>query len=271
MDREEHLPDTKSGFWHYVYNIFPIYNRISDISSISNTLLKAFYHVSNMRRGTYFYEERWNYLYFWMGTKILEVLKETSEFSTIMHVAKIIRNHFDSANNINDHIYEIAANNFSDLKITYDYIQNYDTIENKFLDIHFKCTEKFDEYIKNSQSSYEKLKELCQTHGGTLCKAFSFIENIKGKKNLSKFKCEHFKSPSTATDHDGQPQESPLGASFTQEGDHIMHSLGQVPVVGGEELHHVDSPSSLSFGIALPSLGIIFLLFVLYKVNYNKI
>ncbi|SBT55855.1 PIR Superfamily Protein [Plasmodium ovale wallikeri] len=266
LDREKYLPDyTNAGFWHYVYNIFPTYKEISDIPSISNTLLKGFYHVSNMGTGTSFYEERWNYLYFWMGTKVFEALRERSKFSTIMHVAKIIRDHFDSANKINDHIYETDANNFSDLKRTYDYIQNYDTIENKFLDIHFKCTEKFDEYIKNSQSSYEKLKELCQTYDGTLCKAFSFIENRKGKKDLSKFKCEHFKSPSTAMDRDkGQPQEQPLGASFKQ-GDQIMHSVGQVPGIGGEEFHHVDSPSSLSFGIALPILGIIFLLFVLYK------
>ncbi|SBS90655.1 PIR Superfamily Protein [Plasmodium ovale curtisi] len=261
LDNLKELPIyTEADFWSFIKNGLYNHQEDRDMSSISDTLLKGFNYVSTMPRDATFYDERWNFLYFWMGEKVLNILKNTSEFSTIMHTAKLIRNKFDTSYTINDNIYEITAEEFPKLKKIYDYVQNYVTIKNKFTELDFKCTEDFSKHIQERYDAYNNLKSNC-VEGDISCKAFNVIVKSETKENLSKIECKHFKHASVVP---ARPPRMELDESsrfqiIPRENGHQFPEHGQTLT---EDSH---SSSSIFIGIALPFLGFIFILFFLYK------
>ncbi|SBT58934.1 PIR Superfamily Protein [Plasmodium ovale wallikeri] len=251
---------TDADFWSFIKKGLYSQQEDRDMSSISDTLLKGFNYVSTMSRHATFYDQRWNFLYFWMGEKVLNILKNTSEFSNIMNTAKLIRNYFDKSYTENDDIYEITAEEFPKLKKIHDYVQNYATIKNKFTQFDFKCTQDFSKYIQEGYDAYNNLKSNCN-EGDISCKAFNVIVKSESNENLSKIECKHFKaasmvparSPTMELDRSSGFQTIP-GENDQQFAEHGQNLT--------EDSH---SPSSIFIGIALPSLGIIFILFFLYK------
>ncbi|SBT57435.1 PIR Superfamily Protein [Plasmodium ovale wallikeri] len=172
----------ESDYW----NTFIRQQSIRTISTF-DTLVKGFYYASHLNKGHTFYGERWNYLYFWTGLKVLES-NDDSSFSDVMTVLKSVRDYTDK-NEEYDEFIKISKEHFKELKEIYDYLQNYETIEFRISPLNSECSLMYKEYVENSYRAYNDIKSKCQGNDiDHYCKIFKLFEQ-KYKKDIKKLTC----------------------------------------------------------------------------------
>ncbi|SBT83494.1 PIR protein [Plasmodium ovale] len=271
LDRFEVSPSIEhKERWDFITNKLRSFASIKDIH---DEILRAFYYAAYMKGDNMFYNERWHYLFYWMGYKVLNTLKSnTSEFPEIMYLFKNVRDMLDNTKTHNDIIVEISSDEFPTLKKIYDYIQNYGTINNKLSTHGYKCTQEFNEYIETGYAAYDTFRKRCISNGES-CKFFNLIFDTEEKKQLKVLKCREIKDASffRVLDEEDEDEESrsttklgePLDASqrhmSTMESSHLglsTHDSSAAPY---------NSTSSISMEILLPLFGSLFIFFVLYK------
>ncbi|SBT74012.1 PIR protein [Plasmodium ovale] len=259
--------DEHSAHWSYVKSWFPNY---PSIYSVSEKLLKCFYYVSYMRDSKYSYSERWNYLYYWMGDKILAKLDDTTSFYEVMRMYDFVRNITDSkSKNIYKEVH-ISKEDFKNLKKIYDYSQNYPTILNKIRVNDNKCSKSYKEYIQEHSDLYNQLKQKCSSKEEPCYSIFNYIKENSSHIDLSKLECTE--SESVVTSHgggrDGLSQTSLLPGGhekMLREQDSFSGSPSQF--MDGSYVNPSSSPSTshTSFAITFSLLGGLFFSLVLYK------
>ncbi|SBT84506.1 PIR protein [Plasmodium ovale] len=150
---------------HAFWNTFVKYHKLKELR-IFDALAKGLYYVCTMSKSDTFYDERWNYLYFWSGLKILENSKssESSEFSDLMILLKTARSLFDKEKgSYKDDMFTINKDKFRNLKDIYDYLENYQSIDLKIgYSDNAPCTEAYKDYITKTHSLYTNEKQGCQ-------------------------------------------------------------------------------------------------------------
>ncbi|SBS95024.1 PIR Superfamily Protein [Plasmodium ovale curtisi] len=233
-------------YWNHIIN----YTCIKK-TSFFDTLLKGFYYVSYMEKDEMFHNDRWNYLYFWAGSKVLENLKGCS-FMEIVYLVKSVRKHID-VEEYNSYIDEINEEEFKELNIVHDFLVNYDSIKFYLSAHNYDCTAKYKEYVDSHYDAYVKLKEKCkENEEKAYCKMFKDFEQKKNYENLEKLTC-HGKMP-------------PLS---------VKDKKSELSLYGGqdedlkEEMHTgTTSPSSVTDNMMstyFPILGIFSTFFLLYS------
>ncbi|SBS94204.1 PIR Superfamily Protein [Plasmodium ovale curtisi] len=172
----------QSAYW----NTFIKQQSIRNISTF-DTLVKGLYYASHLNKKHTFYDERWNYLYFWTGLKVLDS-NDASSFSDVMTVLKSVRDHTDK-NEEYDELIKISKEHFRELKKIYDYLQNYETIEFRISPDNSECSLMYKEYVESSYSAYNDIKSKCQrNYIDHYCKIFNRFEQ-KYKKNIKNLTC----------------------------------------------------------------------------------
>ncbi|SBT30664.1 PIR Superfamily Protein [Plasmodium ovale wallikeri] len=162
--------------------------------SIFNTLVKGFYYVSHMHEDEMFYDDRWNYLYFWTGLKVLDN-KYDSSFSEVMDVLKSVRDRTDKNIEYYDLI-NTSKEHLKDLKQVYDYLQNYETIELRISPHNSECSLMYKEYVQNSYASYNDMKRKCKNYDTEHhCKVFNILETKYKKKDIKDLTCSGTQVP----------------------------------------------------------------------------
>ncbi|SBT83361.1 PIR protein [Plasmodium ovale] len=233
------------GYWSFIEKWFPKYQ---SISSIYETLLNGFRYASYMKNSRFSYEERWDYLYFWMGEKIFHIIEDSSILSGVRGIYDSVRKKFDNSYHNTYEDSEITMENFKTLKLMYDYSQDYDTIENKIKTNNFQCNTKSKNYIKDGYTAYKQLKDTCPTSSEVYCKIFNSIKKIYIKKELSELICSEVTSP-------------PMHANGERESSASESHSALEPVDG--TLPH--GTSHLPMAVTFPLLGILLILFISYK------
>ncbi|SBT73250.1 PIR protein [Plasmodium ovale] len=222
-------------------------------TSIFDALLKGFYYVSYYKIITdSFYNDRWDYLYFWAGSKVIKNEKGCS-FEDIMHVLKSVKIRNDNETEYSYDIFKINSKDFQDLKTVYDYFNNYESINLKILANNHDCTKEYKQYLHSSFDVYERVKSECQTKAGEPhCKLFNYIVKKHNNIVLKKLTCKG-EMPSLSVEEHKQKHIHDLDPEFDLKGE--IHT--------GET-----SPSSTSDNMMLtyfPILGIFSVLFLLYN------
>ncbi|SBT72970.1 PIR protein [Plasmodium ovale] len=177
---------------NYIRDEYPYWNTFiknQGIRTISifDTLVKGFYYASHLNEGHTFYGERWNYLYFWTGLKVLDS-KDDSSFSDVMTVLKTVIEHTEQSKDY-DELIKISKEDFRELKKIYDYLQNYETIEFRIRPHNSECSLMYKEYVQNSYRAYTGIKSKCQDNTiDHYCKIFNRFEQ-KYKKDIKNLTC----------------------------------------------------------------------------------
>ncbi|SBS94726.1 PIR Superfamily Protein [Plasmodium ovale curtisi] len=182
---------------------------------IFDSLAKGLYYVSTMNKRDYtFYDERWNFLYFWTGLKILENSEssensENSEFANIMVLLKAARSVYDKEEgSYENYMSTINKDEFKNLKEVYDYLQNYKSI---ILKIGFSgstpCTSRYKDYVTKAHELYISEKQKCQGNGNDeYCKILKSFLHKHAETFLIQPKCTGTKVVVPHSEED--PQDS---------------------------------------------------------------
>ncbi|SBS92892.1 PIR Superfamily Protein [Plasmodium ovale curtisi] len=178
---EDYTKDS-DAFW----NALIANHHLKDLT-IFPILAKGSYYVSKMNEYHASYDERWNYLYFWAGLKVLESL-ETSYFSEILQLFNTVKRYNDKNKSpYSQDMLNMHEEKFENLKKIYEYLENYEGIDLKIRSPNTPCTAAYKEYVTSSHTLYLREKELCNNkYHDEYCRLLnSFI-----KKNIETFKTQ---------------------------------------------------------------------------------
>ncbi|SBS92169.1 PIR Superfamily Protein [Plasmodium ovale curtisi] len=249
--------DRNEQFWNdYVKNAC-----IKD-TKMFNSLLKAFYYVAYLEKyDEIFYDDRWNYLYFWVGNKAIENTKEKCTFEEVMSILNSVKLHIHKSGYDYD-ITEIKTDYFKYLKVVYDYFQNYNNIKLKIGLYTSDCTQSYKQHVEGSFDIYEKLKTECQRNEEKAhCKMLKYIIEKHGNKLLTKLTCLGNKPPFSVEDHRKQVLEEVDTEIYLEHSTQTSGAHKQVPT--GEKSSSLSSDDMMS--TFFPILGIFSILFLLYN------
>ncbi|KMZ83214.1 hypothetical protein PVBG_05184 [Plasmodium vivax Brazil I] len=149
------------------------------------------------------YAKRWDFLYYWIGEKIFEKLKNESNFQKIMHILDDVKLQFDN----NKYTYDfskISKNEFTQLKFIYDYFQDYETIQRTISRDNVACSTNSSKHIIKCFQEYNTIKLRCASSEERFCQIFKDIIAENGNKELKGITCSVVKDAVLPT----EPEES---------------------------------------------------------------
>ncbi|SBT58068.1 PIR Superfamily Protein [Plasmodium ovale wallikeri] len=236
-----------------------------NISNIQNSLLKAFIYVSNMRISSDQYVERWDYLFYWMGHKVYEIVQKVSDFADIMDITNRLKIHVHPTNEEYDKdLFKIDKDELTKLKKFYDFSQNYDVIEMTTSPSDYHCSHEYNNYIGESHKLYENIKRECLVETTRpYCNLFRNIENKNPKIKNSWLRCHHVKA-AIRTDEENPPvhqdledETPPVHHDLEDETPPVHHDLeDETPLFPNS-----GNPTAIIF----PVLGLFIIFFLSYK------
>ncbi|SBT73835.1 Plasmodium vivax Vir protein, putative [Plasmodium ovale] len=217
-----------------------------------DAILKAFHYVAYFKNeGDTFFKERWNFLYFWVGSKAIANTVKGCPFENVISVLKHVKEHIHKIPYDYD-IEKIDSSHFKYLKVVYDIFRNYESIELNIGGHTSNCTKEYKEYVDRSFGVYEQVKDVCESKGTEeYCKLFKYIVGKHNNKVLKKLTCngtmpsftveQYKKSLLDDSDQDvelkGQMQSQPYAmkiqageASSSLHSDNIMPTF--FPILG---------------------------------------
>ncbi|SBT55358.1 PIR Superfamily Protein [Plasmodium ovale wallikeri] len=279
---KDYTKDT-SDFWKTTISKHPM-----KVLDIFPTLVKGIYFVSTMNEGEYaFYDERWNYLYFWTGIKVIENSEDpedledsdSSYFSQLMNLLKMVRSYTDKKKVPYDkNMLMINTDEFQNLKKIYDYLQNYQTIQLRIGSTgNASCTPRYKDYLNNTHNLYTSEKKKCEDNSSNYCKTVNSFVHTYGKNFMTKLSCDGMKDPTRKLEsHEGRRDYVPSASQhhLHENGAQESHSpsgQGQDSVNIVVDPRDIPSPSgSISAASTVfPLLGTASLLF--FFVNFTPL
>ncbi|SBS80932.1 PIR Superfamily Protein [Plasmodium ovale curtisi] len=249
-------------YWEFIKNTY-----IKD-TTITEILLKGFYYVCYMYGGKDAYSKRWDYLYYWMGDKVINNLGDSVSFRDVMFTLKAVKTKCDELKPYSENIFDITTEQFKKLKKIYDYFENYNTIFQKIGYSSTDCTLELKKHVEDSYQNYNIVKAECAGKvNEQYCKMFQELEHNNQNIELKELTCNGTKDPTASAEdenvqyrelqsHETGPQGSQLRSGF--EG-----GIQDRSIQGG----HIPNNSSFDnvMPIFFPILGIFCVFFILYK------
>ncbi|SBS90247.1 PIR protein [Plasmodium ovale] len=241
---DDYTQDSKN-FWNTVIAYHPM-NKLG----IFPSLAKGFYYVSKMNELDTYYDERWNFLYFWAGIKMLENLGSSDSsqgfsFTDLMDLLKMVRSINDNGSSYMDDMLKMNKDNFKDLKDVYDYLENYKSIDLKIDSSgNSPCTARYKEYVTKAHELYKREKEKCQRNNkDEYCRILNSFLLKHEKTFITQPKCTGTK-PVNPHSEEENPKHT-----MDSEGSGVHHKVhGQ----GAQTLFSPLGDSGQTRGIPLP-------------------
>ncbi|SBT84383.1 PIR protein [Plasmodium ovale] len=245
-------------YWENIENDIDKY---PDISMIKETLLKGFYYVSYLKNK----EEFWYYLYYWMGKKLLDKLKNFDEFSKIMGTLDNVKYKFNNNQRYNAYyISQIDKVEFLNLKLIYEYYKNYEFVQGTISEGDIQCSKAFEEYFKQCYVKYTELNSKCILNEGLFCKLFDDIKRIHNNVQLKQLQCKITEDSIEQHGAEGTALSGITGEDGKQT---FTRESMQMQSHSESNFQHPDSASPLVIVIAcaLPFIGISLIFYILHK------
>ncbi|SBT85110.1 PIR protein [Plasmodium ovale] len=225
-----------------------------NISNIQNSLLKAFIYVSNMRKSYDQYGERWDYLFYWMGDKVYEIVNNVSDFAEIMDITNSLKIRVHPTNEEYDKdLFKIDKDELIKLKKFYDFSQNHEAIEVITSPYDYQCSHEYNNYIVESYKLYESIRRECPLDTTRpYCNLFRNIEKNNPKIKTSGLTCHHVKAAITTN-----VESPPLHHDLRDEIPQVHHDLkDEIPLAPNS-----GNPTAIIF----PVLGLFIIFYLSYK------
>ncbi|SBT54811.1 PIR Superfamily Protein [Plasmodium ovale wallikeri] len=174
----------KNPFWNTVIKFHP-FNKLK----IFDVIAKGSLYIASLNNENIFYDQRWNYLYFWAGSKVLQS-SESSSFSDIMELINTVKGYIDNQNKYNDDMLKISTDKFNDLKKIYDYLESYKSILAKINYKDAPCTSAYRDYVTKAYDFYIEQKTQCKENTTDIyCKLVNHFVGNYVKNNITKLTC----------------------------------------------------------------------------------
>ncbi|KMZ91129.1 hypothetical protein PVMG_00003 [Plasmodium vivax Mauritania I] len=187
----------------------------TELSVVSEIILKALCYVHSKSMRLDFNNDICNFMFFWIGDKILNHLSKKQFFEEIM------LNLFESLNGsgthkICDYHYNnINEENFQNVKLIFDYSEDYISYEKQITGHNPPCNHDYKQYLQKYVESYKIFYDKCTVErlNYNYCEAFTKYFNGKKHDLLSTWTCklsENLSPPEERFEEvDGEASESP--------------------------------------------------------------
>ncbi|SBS93646.1 PIR Superfamily Protein [Plasmodium ovale curtisi] len=242
--------------------------------SIFPALAKGFYYVSKMKQRDTSYDERWNYLYFWAGLKVLETSE--SSFEDLMRLLDFVKKMNSDGATYDKDMLKLNVHKFKDLKKIYEYLENYVSINLKIGYPNAPCTKGYRDYVTNTHALYIREKGICQhNYKDEYCRLLNSFIDKHAKTFKAQLTCTGTKPIKPPSEAVGQRHVGDHGSALLQYGARepgeeaslLLSGRGQdsddKEIFAGEESSPSGSTSTLS--TVFPLLGTSSLLFFFVK------
>ncbi|SBT55608.1 PIR Superfamily Protein [Plasmodium ovale wallikeri] len=249
------------------------------------TLAKGLYYVSKMDNYDAHYDERWNYLYFWAGLKMIENPEsfQSFSFSELMDLLKLVRNFIEKdSGSYTEDMLKMNKDNFKDLKDVYDYLENYQSINLKINPSgNSPCTARYKDYVTTAHGLYKREKAKCQgKYTDIYCTILNSFLTKHGNQFLTQPTCNGTKPAKPLPEaHDPQDAMYATGLGPQQQAHGRGRPILYPPPGHADQIGDI-SPSSGSTGAlstVFPLLGTASIAFFFLKFTplgsslYNRI
>ncbi|SBT74246.1 Plasmodium vivax Vir protein, putative [Plasmodium ovale] len=245
---EDVFIDEDENFWNGY-----IQNACINKTSIYRAVVNAFHYVAYFNReDDIIFNERWNYLYFWVGSKALENELDNCSFATFISLLKSVKKIIYGVAYEYD-IEKISSQDFKDLKVVFDYIINYDSIKLKIGGHSSDFTALYKEHVDSSYEVYKKLQRRCQDNvKEEYCKFFNYLVKKQKDAVLKPLTCKGTMKPLSVQQYkESLPQETVSDSELKEQ------------IQGGGTSSGSDNMMPTFF----PILGIFSILFILYNIT----
>ncbi|SBS94733.1 PIR Superfamily Protein [Plasmodium ovale curtisi] len=223
-------------------------------------LAKGLYYVSTMNKSDItFYDERWNYIYFWSGLKMLENSEssdssESFSFKDLMDLLKMVRSVNDQGSRYMDDMLNINKDKFKDLKDVYDYLENYESINLKIDSSgNSPCTARYKEYVTKAHELYKREKVRCEHNNSDReCKILNSFLTKRGNPFITQPKCTGTKSVKPHSDRkDPHDRVDSEGSELHHEAHRLGSEILLSPLGDAGQTREMSLPG----GVVPPSSG----------------
>ncbi|SBS91901.1 PIR Superfamily Protein [Plasmodium ovale curtisi] len=147
----------------------------------------------------------------------------------------------------------IEDENFSEMKKLYDFVLDYHMIKYNTEDKDYECSAEYSSYIDEGFDLYEKIKSDCRNSVKKYCKVLDDIKEMNNDQEILRLKCK-------------EKSAHPPGES-EQEGrsSHQHHRDASLITSPETEVPSSSTGSSNGLAVTFPIMGILIVLFILYK------
>ncbi|KMZ83991.1 hypothetical protein PVBG_06168 [Plasmodium vivax Brazil I] len=161
-----------------------------------------------------------NFLYFWLGNILIDKMEHNSVFQDVIRdLFDVLTNHKDKI--CTAHTYHIDVENFKNIKLFFDYSQDYDSYENQITYYNPPCNNNYKQYLKKYVDTYNMFQEECQNKQPSYryCDLFNKYFAKKNTKNLSNWTCklEHNEPKEIKESDDSETTEEQLPKTYSME------------------------------------------------------
>ncbi|GAB69460.1 hypothetical protein PCYB_002090 [Plasmodium cynomolgi strain B] len=144
------------------------------------------------------------FLYFWIGAKLNENLKDGQQLQRVMNSIydklKNFQFKYKNSNKCNNIYPHMNTYLFEHAKNLFDWKYNYDALKKRAQRGECSCIEKYTAQLESAKSTYGTVSSICENGGpDEYCTKFNSVRNQWNPQNLPKLEC---KEPSAGDDFD---------------------------------------------------------------------
>ncbi|SBT74116.1 PIR protein [Plasmodium ovale] len=212
-------------------------------------------------------KDRCQVLNFWAYEKLIQLLTDSSR-DDLPSIRAEFGNLWNKFQKKEECTFDIPAHdeeNFKNLKIFYDYANDYADVQGKAKNHGFTCTKEYKEYIEKGNEIYNQITRECTNPSSKIyCTYVQEIMKHYKDNTLSKQDCTVISTELKSEQQEQYAEAEALG--YVPRG---AFSYGSASLMGHSYSENADelspSYSTVSMAIAFPIFGILFILFIFYK------
>ncbi|CAI7719433.1 Plasmodium vivax Vir protein, putative [Plasmodium vivax] len=193
-----------------------------ELEDISEKILKAICYVRSKSKTKGFNNDICGFLYYWIGDQILKDLTKKQFFGEIMLTLFKSLNEGDTHEICDYHYYNIHKDNFNNIKLIFDYSEDYNSYEKQIIGHNPPCNQDYKQYLQTYVDSYITFNNKCNVEGlnDNYCEAFRKYFDGKDANLLSTWTCDLKKDDPRDLDlgDEGEDQEEQKTVDETLKG-----------------------------------------------------
>ncbi|SBS95871.1 PIR Superfamily Protein [Plasmodium ovale curtisi] len=248
-------------------NIPDILKKLNGFDKICKMIAYNLYFFNRIPSYGEVVRDRCEVLNFWAYDKLINEILGDSTRNDIHSIRAQFGILWNTFQNNHECIFDIPVydqKNFNNLKVFYDYANDYADIQRKAENHGFTCTMEYKEYIEKGNEIYNKITQECNNPASNIyCTYVQKIMNHYKDKTLTKLDC---RVKSVELTDDGEQEHTVQALGHFPSGD---TSYGSDSLMGDSHLRDADelstSHSTVPMAIGSSLFGILFILFIFYK------
>ncbi|SBT85465.1 PIR protein [Plasmodium malariae] len=230
---EEKITETQSQLNNY------------DKDNVDN-LLKALCFISFTNEDSEDCKVKCHYMYYWIGSILLKMLKEENSFSNLIEILNNGLKHISGFNKCKCEFFKGNKENFKKMKIVHDYCLDHEIFQQTLSLNNNLCDSEFKAYLEEAVSTYESVYDNCNSG-----KPEHYCSELRKhvpdcfKSKLSNLKCD-------------------IGDTSEQKG---LYRLNSDLIVERRTTNNLSTFnfSHILMSVTIPLVGVVFICFFLYK------